>query len=206
MSFPRAAGGNVEVWNQRTGVPARGHPSCGSGCSRGRASGGNNLQQVESSTRAPRRGRTAGVAAVPRNFAVGLASAGVLALLVFYAVAAPTASLSASVGPVVPGRGSNPVVLGRVIGATGGGLRGARIAVVRNGADRPLATGTSDDSGAFQVELPARCGVYEISIEAKAEGSTIRKTDRRRLCPGDALPVDARVKTQGHFLWVPGPR
>jgi hypothetical protein len=93
-----------------------------------------------------------------------------------------------------------------VLGTTGGGLRGARIAVARNGADRPLATGTSDASGAFRVELPGRCGVYEISIQARAEGSTVRKTAQRSLCPGDALPVDARVKTQGHFLWVPGPR
>jgi hypothetical protein len=114
--------------------------------------------------------------------------------------------LSASIGPVVPAQGSNPVVLGRVLGATGGGLQGARIAVARDGADRPLAAGRSDASGAFRLELPGRCGVYEISIEAKAEGSTVSKTDRRRLCPGDALPVDARVKTQGHFLWVPGPR
>jgi hypothetical protein len=172
----------------------------------GRASGGNSLQQVESRTRAPRRGRTFGLAAASRNIVVGLASAGVLALLVFYAVAAPTASLSASVGPVVPRQGSNPVVLGRVLGPTGGGLRGARIAVARDGAGRPLATGTSDRSGTFQVELPARCAVYDISIEARAEGTTVRKTDERRLCPGDALPVDARVKTQGHFLWVLGPR
>jgi hypothetical protein len=164
------------------------------------------LQQVEAKTRAPNRGRTIGLAAAPRNFIAGLASAGVLALLVFYAVAAPTASLSASVGPVVPEQGSTTVVLGRVLSSSGGGLGGARIAVARDGADRPLATGRSDASGAFQVEVPGRCAVYDISIEARAEGTTVRKTDQRRLCPGDALPVDARVKTQGHFLWVPGPR
>jgi hypothetical protein len=127
-------------------------------------------------------------------------------LLAFYAVAAPTASLSASVGPVVPGQGSTPVVLGRVLGSTGGGLRGVRIAVARDGTGRPVATGTSDRSGAFRVELPVRCAVYDVSIEARTAGETLRRTDRRRLCPGDALPVDARVKTQGHFLWVPGPR
>jgi len=130
----------------------------------------------------------------------------VLALLVLYAVAAPTASLSASVGPVVPRQGANPVVLGRVLGTTGGGLRGARIAVARPGAKRSFASATSDRSGSFQLELPGRCGVYEISIEARAEGENVHTSDRRRLCPGDALPIDARVKTQGHFIWVPGPR
>jgi hypothetical protein len=143
---------------------------------------------------------------VPRDVAVAVASAGVLALLVFYAVAAPSASLTASIGPIVPRQGSNPLVLGRVLNSGGGGLEGARIKVARAGSERPIAVGTSDASGSFRVELPSRCAVYDISVEARAEGSTVRKRDDRRLCPGDALPVDARVKTEGHFLWVPGPR
>lgn len=164
------------------------------------------MQRIEAKTSVPRRGRTAGLAAAPRNVTVVLASAGVLALLVFYAIAAPTASLTASIGPVVPRQGSNPVVLGRVLGTSGGGLEGARIGVARAGQERPIATATSDASGSFRVVLPDRCAVYDISVEARADGSTVRKSDHRRLCPGDALPVDARVKTQGHFLWVPGPR
>jgi hypothetical protein len=114
--------------------------------------------------------------------------------------------MSASFGPVVPRQSSNPVVLGRVLAAGGGGLKGARITVGRPGRAGSVGTATSDASGTFAVELPGRCARYDISIVARSEGATVRTHDRRRLCPGDALPVDARVKSQGHFLWVPGPR
>jgi hypothetical protein len=141
-----------------------------------------------------------------RDLLVALASAGVVALLVFYAIAAPTASMTASIGPVVPRQGSTAVVLGRVLGSSGGGLEGARITVARAGNERPIATARSGESGTFRVELTGACAVYDISLQARAAGATVKKSDQRRLCPGDALPVDAQVKTQGHFLWVPGPR
>ena len=174
-------------------------------CGPGSRYRGGTLQQVETNTSAARRGRSGRLSAAPRNVTVALASAGVLGLLGFYAVAAPTASLTASIGPVVPRQG-NPVVLGRVLGAGGGGLEGARVAVDRAGTDRLVAAATSNAAGSFQVGLPGRCAVYDISVEARAEGATVRAHGHRRLCPGDALPIDARVKTQGHFLWVPGPR
>ena len=170
------------------------------------ALGGEPLQDVHFNTSAAHGGRGSRTASAPRDVAVAVASAGVLALIAFYAVAAPTASLTASIGPIVPRQGSHPLVLGRILNSGGGGLEGARIAVARAGSERPVAVGTSDASGSFRVELPSRCGVYDISLEARAEGSRVRKREERRLCPGDALPVDARVKTQGHFLWVPGPR
>jgi hypothetical protein len=170
------------------------------------ALGGEPLQGIHFNTSAARGGRGSRIERAPRDLAVALASAGVVALLVFYAVAAPTASLTASIGPIVPRQGSSPLVLGRVLDSGGGGLKGARIKVARVSSDRAVAFGTTDASGSFRVELPSRCGDYAISVEARAEGSTVRKRDHRHLCPGDALPVDARVKTQGHFLWVPGPR
>jgi hypothetical protein len=64
----------------------------------------------------------------------------------------------------------------------------------------------SDDAGAFRVYLLGGCAVYGISIRAHAVGATVETATRRQLCPGDALPVDVRVVTQGHFIWVPGPR
>jgi len=140
-----------------------------------------------------------------RDATVALASAGVLALLVFYAVAAPSVSLSANVGPVVPRPGPASVVLGRVLTSSGGGLKGARVEVRRTGREAGTFA-LSNAAGAFRVELPGSCAVYEISVRARAEGSTVATNARRRLCPGDALPIDARVVTQGHFLWVPGPR
>jgi hypothetical protein len=129
----------------------------------------------------------------------------VLALLVLYAVAAPTASMRATVGQVVPRPGTAAVVLGRVLNSSGGGLKGARVEVRRTGRDAGTFA-MSNAAGAFRVQLPGGCAVYEISVRARAAGSTVATTARRRLCPGDALPIDARVVTQGHFLWVPGPR
>ena len=139
-----------------------------------------------------------------RDVLVAGASIGVVGLLVLYAVAAPTAALRTDVGPVVPRPGSTAVVQGRVIGADGSGFRGARIEVRRTG--RLAGTAVSDGAGVFRVSLAGSCGVYDISLRARTQGSTVKAATRRQLCPGDALPVDARVVTQGHFLWVPGPR
>jgi hypothetical protein len=140
-----------------------------------------------------------------RDATVAFASAGVLGLLVLYAVAAPSVSLTTSVGPVVPRPGLAAVVLGRVLDSSGGGLKGARIEVRRTGRDAGTF-GMSNAAGAFSVQLPGSCAAYEISVRAPAQGSTVETTVRHRLCPGDALPIDTRVVTQGHFLWVPGPR
>jgi len=139
-----------------------------------------------------------------RDVTVALASAGVLALLVLYALAAPSVSLSTRVGSVVPLPGQSAVVVGRVVGSDGNGVKGARIEARELG--RRTIKGTSDAAGAFRVSLPGRCAVYHVSIYAAASGSTVAARVQHRLCPGDALPVDARVVTQGQFLWVPGPR
>jgi hypothetical protein len=148
--------------------------------------------------------RALGPRAFVRNATVAIVSAAVVAFLVFYAVAAPTARLNADVGPVVPRPGTTAVVQGRVIEPDGGGLKGAQV-VVRGVGRRPQA-GTSNSAGAFQVELSGKCALYDISIRARALGSTVTSHTRKQLCPGDALPVDVRVVTQGHFLWIPGPR
>jgi hypothetical protein len=147
----------------------------------------------------PRR-RRAGL----RDVLVALSSIGVVALLVLYALAGPTAKLSADVGPVVPRPGSTAVVQGRVLEPDGGGLDGAQVVVRRSG--RRAGSAVSDDAGAFRVELRGGCASYRIAIRARSAGSTVETVAGRRLCPGDALPVDVRVVTQGHFLWVPGPR
>jgi hypothetical protein len=73
-------------------------------------------------------------------------------------------------------------------------------------SDRLAGTTVSDEAGAFGVELRGGCSAYAITLRAEAQGSTVGTVSRHRLCPGDALPIDARVATQGHFLWVPGPR
>lgn len=135
---------------------------------------------------------------------VAAASAAVLAFLVLFALSAPSAELRASVDPAVPRPGSEAVVEGRVLTADGDGLGGARIHVRRAG--RVAGTAVSDDAGAFRVELDGGCSPYAISVSAEVEGDEVATRSTRRLCPGDALPIDARVVTRGHFLWVPGPR
>jgi hypothetical protein len=135
---------------------------------------------------------------------VAASSLAVIGLVVLYAVAAPSAKLTASVGPVVPRPGSSAVVQGRVLDAGGGGLGGAEIVVRAHG--RQLAAARSREDGTFRVGLGGRCATYDVSIRAHSSGANVHAATSRQLCPGDALPVDARVVTEGHFLWVPGPR
>ena len=142
--------------------------------------------------------------AAGRDVMVACASAAVVAFLVFFAVAGPSSELSASVGPVVPRPGMTATVEGRVLGPSGDGLEGAEVIVRRAGMTPVRAL--ADSSGAFRVALRGRCASYLVSLSAKSQGDTVDTSARRRLCPGDSLPVDARVVTQGNFLWVPGPR
>jgi hypothetical protein len=139
-----------------------------------------------------------------RNATVALASAGVLALLVAYALAAPTPELRLEVGDVVPRPGATAVVEGRVVEPDASGLGGSRIEVRRDG--EVPATAVSDEAGRFRIDLAGSCGTYEIVLRTSWQGSALEDRGRRRLCPGDSLPLDARVVTQGHYLWVPGPR
>jgi hypothetical protein len=162
-------------------------------------------EHVEPQPRAHRRHHEARSPRVHfRDATIAFASAGVLALLVLYAAAAPSPGLTATVGPVVPRPGSTAVVQGRVIEPDGGGLDGAHVIVRRTG--RTAGAAVSDDAGTFRVELSGPCAVYDLSVRARTLGSTVRTAARRQLCPGDALPMDVRVVTQGHFLWIPGPR
>ena len=136
---------------------------------------------------------------------IALTSACVLVLLVLYAVAAPTAELAASIGEPVPRAGSTAVVQGRFFEADGSSLAGARVDVAAAGREY-AASGVSAEDGTFRVVLRGGCDSYTISLRADAQGAPVEAESRRRICPGDAVPVVARVETQGHFLWVPGPR
>jgi hypothetical protein len=72
---------------------------------------------------------------------VAVGSAGVIALIVAYAMAAPTLGLTARFGDAVPRPGSTAVVQGRVLESDDGGLDGARIEARRGrrtaGTDEP---------------------------------------------------------------------
>jgi hypothetical protein len=128
----------------------------------------------------------------------------VLVLLIAYALAAPTPELRLTVGQVVPQPGATAVVQGRVVEPDASGLGGLRIQVRRG--ERLAATAVSDRTGRFRLDLAGGCGMYEVVLRATWQGSALEREARRRLCPGDALPLEARVVTQGHYLWVPGPR
>jgi hypothetical protein len=162
------------------------------------------LEHVDTLTKA-RSGRDAEPRRGPvRNIAVAFASAGVLALLVAYALAAPTPELRLTVGHVVPQPGAAAVVEGRAVEPDASALRGLRVEVRRAGST--AAAGVTDRDGTFRVDLRGGCGTYEIVLRATWQGSKLERGARRRLCPGDSLPLEARVVTQGHYLWVPGPR
>jgi hypothetical protein len=108
------------------------------------------------------------------------------------------------VGDVVPQPGATAVVQGRVVEPDASGLGGLRIQVRRGG--ELAGSAVSDGTGKFRVGLRGGCSAYEVVLRARWQGSALESNARRRLCPGDALPLDARVVTQGHYLWVPGPR
>ena len=139
-----------------------------------------------------------------RDVVVALSSAGVLLLLVAYAVAAPTSELTTSIGRPVPSPGSAAVVQGRVLSPDGGAVEGASVEVRR--ADGSAADDVSDDDGRFRVALSGGCASYVISLRADAAGDRVGTDSTRRICPGEAVPVVARIVTNGHFIWVPGPR
>jgi hypothetical protein len=139
-----------------------------------------------------------------RDAVVAAVSCAVLGILVLYALAGPTAKLRADFGPVVPRPGATAIVQGRILDSGGGGLDGARILVARRG--RAVGRALTDGGGTFRIDVPGNCGVYRISVQAHAAGSNVDTAARRQLCPGDALPVDAHIETQGHFIWIPGPR
>lgn len=162
------------------------------------------MEQAANTRASAWRQRPTSVRARAHDAVVGTASLAVIGLLVLYAVAAPSAKLTASIGPVVPRPGNSAVVQGRVLNSSGGGLGGAEIVVRSQG--RQLASVRSHDNGTFRIDLGRRCATYDVSIHARSAGTNVRTATSRQLCPGDALPVDAHVVTEGHFLWVPGPR
>jgi hypothetical protein len=139
-----------------------------------------------------------------RDAGVAFASFAVIGLLVLYALAGPTAKLSADFGPVVPRPGTTAIVQGRILNSSGGGLDGARVLVARRG--EAVGRAITDGAGTFRIDVRGSCGVYRILVRAHAAGSDVDTAARRQLCPGDALPVDAQIETQGHFIWIPGPR
>lgn len=99
--------------------------------------GGSGLERVET-LRGTGRGRPK---AEPRrtalrNVAVALASVSVVALLVAYALAAPTPGLSLTVGHVVPQPGATAVVQGRAVEADASGLGGVRLIAAAAMSDR----------------------------------------------------------------------
>ena len=141
---------------------------------------------------------------VVRNVLVAGASVAVVVLIGFVAFATPSSKITAQIGPVVPRPGANAVVEGRVVSASGSGLAGAQVAVTRVGGKREVAS--SGENGAFRVVLDGGCSTYTVLVRAQTNGDALETASKARLCPGDSLPVDARVKTYGNFIWVPGPR
>ena len=137
---------------------------------------------------------------IVRDFATAVVSIAVVAFLVAYALTKPSVTLAAAAN-VEEHAGNDAVVAGRVLDSDGDGLAGAEVRAARPGGTALSAR--SGERGYFRLELPGACAVYDVDFAAAAHGSQLRKSLRQRLCPGDALEVDARIVADGQLLWMP---
>jgi hypothetical protein len=136
-----------------------------------------------------------------RNAFVAAVSAGVVAFLVVYALSQPEVKLETSIGSLEPRPGPAAVVHGRVAEANGDGVDGAQLTVARPGMREHTAR--SGAGGFFSLDVRGACGTYRIELTAHAAGQSLARRIIRRLCPGHALELDARVVSTGEFVWVP---
>lgn len=138
---------------------------------------------------------------VARNGAVALGSIGVVAFLIAYALSTPTVRVEAAVAAVSEHAGRNGVVHGRVLEAAGDPLEGAEVRLV--GPGRVSRVARTGGRGYFRLDVQGSCAAYRIVFRVRGEGGPSEETIPRELCPGDAVEIDARVVTEGQFVWVP---
>jgi hypothetical protein len=136
-----------------------------------------------------------------RDVCVGMASAAVVAFLVAYALSSPRVEVQAAVAAVQQHPGRAAVVHGRVLEAAGDGVGNAEIRVERGGTRARLAR--TSERGYFRIDLAGSCASYRILVRVSAEERPVEAAVGRRLCPGDAAEVEARVIASGQLVWVP---
>ena len=136
-----------------------------------------------------------------RDGAVALGSVGVVVFLIAYALSTPSVRVEAAVAAVSEHAGRDGVVHGRVLEAAGDPVEDAEVRLVRaGGAIRATHTG---ERGYFRLDVTGSCASYRIVFRVRGESERTEKELARELCPGDAVEIEARVVTDGQFIWVP---
>ena len=82
-----------------------------------------------------------------------------------------------------------------------GGVGGATVLVSAPG--REAQVGTTVEDGTFRIGLGGPCSSYRLEVDARADGRALSTAATRRLCPGQALELEARVTSSSQLLWMP---
>jgi hypothetical protein len=146
---------------------------------------------------APRSGRLRSHA---RDAFVFACSAAVIVFLVFFTFADPGVQLASHLSGPTAHTGSSALIAGRVMDGDGG-VGGATVLVSAPGRDTRV--GTTAEDGTFRIGLGGPCSSYRLEVDARADGRTLSTAATRRLCPGQALELEARVTRSSTLLWMP---
>jgi len=136
-----------------------------------------------------------------RDGLAALGSVAVVAFLVAYALSSPKVEIDAAVAAVAQHPGRQAVLHGRVLDARGDGIAEAVVRIERPGSTALVAH--SGDRGYFRVDLAGACAPYHVVLSVREQGQPAETAFDRRLCPGEAAEVDARVTSAAQFVWVP---
>jgi hypothetical protein len=136
-----------------------------------------------------------------RDGVVALGSVGVVAFLIAYALSSPRVEIHAAVAAVAQHPGRQAVLHGRVLEAGGDGITEAVVRVERPGSTPLVAR--SGDRGYFRVDLAGACARYRVVLSVGEQDPPVEAAFDRRLCPGEAVEVDARVTSAAQLVWVP---
>jgi hypothetical protein len=136
-----------------------------------------------------------------RDGVVALGSVAVVAFLIAYALSSPRVEIDAAVAAVAQHPGRQAVLHGRVLDARGDGIAEAVVRIERPGSTAVVAH--SGDRGYFRVDLAGACAPYHVVLSVREQGQPAETAFDRRLCPGEAAEVDARVTSAAQFVWVP---
>ena len=135
-----------------------------------------------------------------RDAFVFACSAAVIAFLVFFTFADPGVRLASHLSGPTAHAGSAALVVGRVTDGDGG-VGGATVLVSAQG--REARVGTTAEDGTFTIGVGGPCSSYRLEVEARADGRALSTAATRRLCPGQALELEAHVTRSSQLLWMP---
>lgn len=135
-----------------------------------------------------------------RDALVFTISLAVVLFLAAYALSDPGLELAAATGDVRGHAGRQALVEGRILESNGSGLASARVEMQGPAGTRVAYTGRQ---GFFRLAYLGSCATYRIALRGRSHDRDLVTRLKRRLCPGDAVEVEARVVADGQFIWMP---